>query len=67
MKRHKVVEFITHKLEHERFIEKYFIFYKYFKENDPILDSDVLLSIKNWLEIHFEKRDIKLQELIKNN
>ncbi len=67
MKRHKAVEFITHKLEHERFIEKYFIYFKNFKENEPTLDTDVLLSIRNWLDIHFEKRDIKLQALVHNN
>jgi len=63
MLRNKIVEFITHKLEHERFLERFFIFYKYFKENDPFLDEDVLNSLKNWLEIHYEKRDSKLKTL----
>ncbi len=67
MKENKVVEFISHKLEHERALNKYLEYFDDYKSNVSNLDEEILLSLKNWLNSHFEKKDIKLKYLINKN
>ncbi|MFZ1288814.1 MAG: hemerythrin domain-containing protein [Melioribacteraceae bacterium] len=63
MKKNKVVEFISHKLEHDRALSKYSEYYKILKKVNSTLDIEILTSLKNWLENHFEKKDLKLKQL----
>ncbi len=62
MKKNKVVEFISHKLEHQRALQKYSDYLKTLKKANSKLDLEILKSMKNWLENHFEKKDIKLKQ-----
>lgn len=62
MKKNKVVEFISHKLEHDRALQKYSDYLKTLKKANSKLDMEILKSMKNWLENHFEKKDIKLKQ-----
>ncbi len=62
MKKNKVVEFISHKLEHDRALSKYSEYYKILKKVNSTLDTEILTSLKNWLENHFEKKDLKLKQ-----
>lgn len=64
MKKNKVVEFISHKLEHDRALEKYSEYFKTLKKANSTLDSEILVSLKNWLENHFEKKDLKLKYIL---
>ncbi|MBK8945794.1 MAG: hemerythrin family protein [Ignavibacteriae bacterium] len=63
MKKNKVVEFISHKLEHDRALEKYSTYFKNYKKANAKLDIEILNSLKSWLENHFEKKDIKLKQI----
>ncbi|MCB0745591.1 MAG: hemerythrin family protein [Ignavibacteriae bacterium] len=67
MKKNDVVEFISHKLEHDRTLQKYTTYYNEFQFSKSPLNIEMLKSLKNWLEIHFEKKDIKLQLLARRN
>lgn len=67
MKENKVVQFISHKLEHDRALKKYSEYYNTFKSGNDTFDSNILVSIKNWMESHLVKKDMKLQALIKAN
>ncbi len=66
MKENKIVQFISHKLEHDRAFIKYSSYFKKYKKGKVDLDPDILLSLKNWLNNHFEKKDSKLADLAKN-
>jgi hemerythrin-like metal-binding protein len=57
----KIVHFISHKLEHERAYKKYFKYFEDVKSGKISFDEEIILSLKNWLEAHFEKKDIKLK------
>ncbi|MBI1933721.1 MAG: hemerythrin family protein [Ignavibacteriales bacterium] len=67
MKKNKVVEFISHKLEHDRALQKYSDYLKTLKKANSKLDMEILKSMKNWLENHFEKKDIKLKQFLNLN
>lgn len=67
MKKNKVVEFISHKLEHDRALQKYSDYLKTLKKANSKLDLEILKSMKNWLENHFEKKDIKLKQFLNLN
>lgn len=64
MKQNKVVEFISHKLEHDRALAKYSEYFKTLKKANSSLDIEMIISLKNWLENHFEKKDLKLKNLM---
>lgn len=63
IKQQKLKNYISHKLEHDRAYKKYYEAYKGIKSNSKKLDDETLNSIKNWLNAHFEKKDIKLKEI----
>lgn len=67
MKEHKIVQFISHKLEHDRALSKYSDYYQTLKSNDSAFDIEILYSIKNWLENHLVKKDSKLLSLMRKN
>ena len=64
MKEKKIVQFISHKLEHDRALQKYSDYYNELSKKNIQLDTEILESIKNWLEVHLEKKDKKLIEYI---
>lgn len=66
MKEHKAINYISHKLEHDRAYNKYFNYYVAFKSNKKDFDSEILISMRNWLESHLIKKDMKLSSLLKN-
>lgn len=67
MKEHKVIQFISHKLEHDRALNKYSDYYKKLKRSKSNLDPEILSSLRNWLINHHEKKDSKLMQLINKN
>lgn len=67
MKENKVVHFISHKLEHDRAFLKYSDYYGLFKNGNETFDAEILVSLKNWIENHLVKKDMKLQALISRN
>lgn len=64
MKDHKTIFYISHKLEHDRALNKYSNYYKDLKSGKTRFDEEIIESLKNWLESHLEKKDFKLKELI---
>ena len=67
MKENKFVNFISHKLEHDRALSKYQNYYNFLKSSKDEFNPDILLSLKHWLESHLEKKDKKLQILGSKN
>ena len=67
MKENKVIHFISHKLEHDRALAKYQNFYNNVKSGNEEFDPAIIISLKNWLEAHLQKKDKKLQVLASNN
>ena len=67
MKEHKVLQFISHKLEHDRALSKYSDYYRKFKINKTPFDADILVSLKNWMENHLIKKDFQLQSYMTKN
>jgi len=67
MKENKVVNFISHKLEHDRALSKYSNYFNTFKSSMGKFDPEILFSLKSWLENHLEKKDKKLQEIAISN
>ena len=66
MKEHKAINYISHKLEHDRAYNKYFNYYVAFKSDKKEFDTEILLSMRNWLENHLIKKDKKLPSLVNN-
>lgn len=66
MKEHNSVNYISHKLEHDRAYKKYLNYYVSFKSENQEFDSEILISMRNWLESHLIKKDMQLTSLIKN-
>lgn len=62
MKEKKIVQFISHKLEHDRALLKYSDYYIKLSKKNIKLDTEILESLKNWFEVHLEKKDKKLIE-----
>lgn len=67
MKENKFLHFISHKLEHDRALDKYQTYYNNIKLGKEEFDSQILLSMKNWFEAHLLKKDKKLQVLAAKN
>jgi len=67
MKEHKIVQFISHKLEHDRALAKYSEYYRTLKLSNAQFDAEILYSLKNWLENHLIKKDSKLLANIGKN
>ena len=67
MKKNKFINFISHKLEHDRALSKYQDYYNMLKSSKEEFNPDVLSSMKHWLENHLEKKDKKLQILALKN
>ena len=67
MKDNKVVHYISHKLEHDRALLKYSDYCSLYKSGKAKFDSEILVSLKNWIENHLVKKDMKLQDLISRN
>lgn len=64
MKEKKIVQFISHKLEHDRALQKYSDYYNKLSKKNINLDTEILESLKNWFEVHLEKKDKKLIEYV---
>ncbi len=65
MKKYKYPGYISHKLEHDRFIRN-FAEYIIKLENDEVkFDVDILNSFKNWFTNHLELNDKKCGKFIK--
>lgn len=64
MKEKKIVQFISHKLEHARALQKYSDYYNKLSKKNIKLDTEILESLKNWFEVHLEKKDKKLIEYV---
>jgi hemerythrin len=67
MKEHKSVNYISHKLEHDRAYKKYLSYYLAFKSSKNNFDSEILISMRNWIESHLVKKDMKLTSLLRKN
>lgn len=67
MMEHKSVNYISHKLEHDRAYNKYLSYYLSFKSSKNSFDSEILLSMRNWIESHLVKKDMKLTTLLRKN
>ena len=67
MTERKVIHCISHKLEHDRAFKKYSEYYEKVESGEEKFSPEILDSLKNWLEAHFEKKDSKLKELAKLN
>lgn len=66
MKENNSMNYISHKLEHDRAYKKYLNYYLSFKSEKEEFDSEILISMRNWLESHLIKKDMQLTSLIKN-
>lgn len=66
MKEHNAINYISHKLEHDRAYNKYLNYYLSLKSGKINFDSEILLSFRSWIESHLVKKDKKLSSLIKN-
>jgi hemerythrin len=64
---HKSINYISHKLEHDRAYKKYLNYYQSFKSSKNNFDSEILLSMRNWIESHLVKKDMKLSSLLRKN
>jgi len=67
MKEHHVVQYISHKLEHDRALSKFSDYYRGLKSDKSDFDSEILLSLKSWLEPHLLKKDSKLSMFVSQN
>lgn len=67
MKEKKVVHFISHKLEHDRAYSKYADYYNSYKAGKEEFDPEILVSLKNWIENHMVRKDMKLKALASIN
>ena len=63
MRENKFVNYISHKLEHDRALNKYQDYFNTLKKSKDDFDPVILASLKNWLISHLEKKDKKLQNL----
>lgn len=63
----KFINYISHKLEHDRALSKYQDYYNTLKMSKDEFDPVILASLKNWLINHLEKKDKKLQNLAMRN
>jgi hemerythrin len=59
MKESKFPNFISHKMEHDRFFNKIQNFYAQYENGDEKLNLELLNSIKRWLFNHLEINDRK--------
>ena len=66
MKEHHVSQFISHKLEHDRALSRFSEYYRGLKSSKSDFDTEVLFTLKNWLEHHLVKKDSKLQTFVHN-
>ncbi len=62
MKDTKFPGYISHKLEHDRFYEKIKNISSNYQKNNSILDSKLLIEIRNWFFNHIELSDKKCGE-----
>ena len=67
MKKHKSINYISHKLEHDRAYNKYYSYYISYKSGNNNFDPEILLSMRNWIENHLLKKDKKLSSLATKN
>lgn len=67
MKENKVVHFISHKLEHDRAYSKYADYYNTYKAGNTEFDPEILVSLKNWIQNHMIRKDMKLKALANFN
>jgi len=67
MKEHHSVRFISHKLEHDRALSRFSDYYRGLKSSKSEFDTEILVSLKNWLEHHIIKKDSGLQAFIGHN
>lgn len=67
MKKHKSINYISHKLEHDRAYNKYLSYYLSYKSGNNRFESEILLSMRNWIESHLVKKDRKLASLSTKN
>jgi len=67
MKDNKMVNYISHKLEHDRALAKYQNYFNNVKSGTEEFDPSIIISLKNWLEAHLVMKDKKLQVLAGSN
>ena len=65
MKERNIISLFSHKLEHERALEKYTTYFEKYKANKEPFDEDILHSLKTWLVNHAEMKDNKLKQYAK--
>jgi hemerythrin len=63
MNENKVIHSISHKLEHDRAFRKYSDYYNVIKSGKTEFDAEILISLKEWIESHLIKKDMKLKAL----
>lgn len=67
MKEKKIVQYISHKLEHDRALNKYSDYLQTLKFDRKEFDPEILDSLANWISTHIEKKDSKLKSQINKN
>lgn len=61
MKEKKIIQYISHKLEHDRALNKYSDYYQTLKFEKNNFDPEILDSLISWIKVHIEKKDSKLK------
>lgn len=64
MKKNKFTNFITHKLEHDRMMNKMITFKNEMKNGTKDINLELLKSLKIWFVNHNELNDIKLAKFL---
>lgn len=67
MKENKIIQYISHKLEHDRALNKYSDYYRTLKFDKKEFDPEILDSLVSWISTHIEKKDSKLKSQINKN
>jgi hemerythrin len=67
MKDKKIIQYISHKLEHDRALQKYSDYFRTLRSSKSKFDPEILISLKNWLDSHLIKKDSKLKSQISHN
>lgn len=67
MKEHKIIQYISHKLEHDRALNKYSDYYRTLKFEKKEFNPEILDSLMSWISTHIEKKDSKLKSQINKN
>jgi len=65
MKELNVPILFSHKLEHQRALDKYAAYFETYKTSSSPFDEEILNSLKTWLYNHAEMKDKKLKQYVK--